>query len=345
MLAEKPELPILLGGLAHVISDVDGLSALGDDGQEILEQVAVSVETFNDGGRSEISWGDLLFEDLGDDPMNPQLLFVRPPGDLSQMEPITTAMAAIRAHAKDLEARPGLRVRITGDRAVHTEEMSLVIQEAVIAGFLSLVLVTLVLMYALKSFRLLLATVLTLVLGLCWTAGMAGLLVGRLNALTASFAVLYIGLGVDFGIHFAPRLPRPAAARGRGRPWMRCSECRGEHVGSSLILCALTTAIGFYAFIPTAYSAVVAEMGIISGTGVLPGAPGDAHPVSGAPGPGDRGSPSEALGESLAPAGRGRSGCRTFPIAPPPRGGRRGRRCSPWRAPRRSAGSASTSTP
>ena len=39
-------------------------------------------------------------------------------------------------------------------------------------------------------------------------------------------------------------------------------------VGSSLVLCAVTTAAGFYSFIPTTFSGV-SELGLIAGTGVF----------------------------------------------------------------------------
>ncbi len=267
-LAERPELPILLGGLTHVIDSVEGLDSLGEDGTRILDRVALAVERVNAGGRSPIAWEDLLFEDLGGDHDNPQLLFVRPAGDLTQLGPVLEAITAIRAGAGDLAPVPGLRVRVTGDRAVHSEEMSLVIDEAILSAGLSLVLVTLILFVCLRSFRLVLATVLTLLVGLAWTAGLAGLAVGRLNALTSAFAVVYIGLAVDFGIHFG--LGFLEQRHQRGRPLREALRATGQGAGSSLLLCALTTAIGFYAFIPTDYTGV-ADMGIISGTGVLLG--------------------------------------------------------------------------
>ena len=66
--------------------------------------------------------------------------------------------------------------------------------------------------------------------------------------------MLYIGLGVDFGIHFALGY---LEQRGLGRAVpRRPARATGENTGSSLLLCALTTAIGFYAFIPTGYTAV-----------------------------------------------------------------------------------------
>ena len=38
-------------------------------------------------------------------------------------------------------------------------------------------------------------------LGLIWTAAFTAMTIGQLNLLTISFAILFIGLGVDFGIH------------------------------------------------------------------------------------------------------------------------------------------------
>ena len=266
-LVEQPELPILLGALAHAVESADGLGSLGEDGPQILDRIALRVERFNEGGEATLAWEDLLFEDIGGDPANPQLLFVRPSGDLTELGPVLEAITAIRALGRELEPRPGLRVRVTGDRAVHSEEMSLVIREAALAGGASLVLVTLILFYCLRSARLMLVTVFTLLVGLTWTAGLAGLAVGQLNALTSAFAVVYIGLAVDFGIHFGLGYLEQL---GLGKEPAPALQATGESVGSSLFVCALTTAIGFYAFIPTSYVGV-ADMGIISGSGVFLG--------------------------------------------------------------------------
>jgi hypothetical protein len=266
-LAERPELPILLGALSHTIASDEGIEALGDEGRRILDRVTAAVRAFREGGHAPIDWDDLLFEDVDAGHTNPQLLFVKPVGDLTQLEPVLAAVRHIRGVVPELEPRPGLRVRVTGDRATHAEEMSLIIREVGLAGGASLLLVTGVLFYCLRSLRLVLATVLTLVVGLAWTSGFAAVAVGRLNALTSAFAVVYIGLGVDFGIHFAMGL---IDRRDAGASVEEALRETSSSVGSSLFLCAITTAIGFYAFIPTDYSAVV-DMGIISGTGVFLG--------------------------------------------------------------------------
>ncbi len=266
-LADRSELPILLGALAHVVNSDEGIDSLGDEGRRILEAVARSVQAFEEGRSEPIDWEDLLFQEIDSGHTNPQLLFVKPVGDLTQLEPVLTAIHHIRGLIPELGPRPGLRVRVTGDRATHAEEMSLIIRETSTAGAASLVLVTLVLFYSLRSLRLVFATVLTLLVGLGWTAGFAALAIGQLNVLTSAFAVVYIGLGVDFGIHFAlGYLDRRDAGADVGEALHRA----GTKVGSSLFLCAITTAIGFYAFVPTDYRAV-ADMGVISGSGVFLG--------------------------------------------------------------------------
>jgi hopanoid biosynthesis associated RND transporter like protein HpnN len=140
-------------------------------------------------------------------------------------------------------------------------------REVAAAGGLSLLLVTVVLYYSLRSIRLVFATVLTLLVGLAWTAGFAAVAVGQLNALTSAFAVIYIGLGVDFGIHFALGF---LDRRDHDETAASALRTTGQRVGGALFLCAITTAIGFYSFVPTDYTAV-ADMGIISGSSVFLG--------------------------------------------------------------------------
>jgi len=199
------------------------------------------------------------------EPARRQLVLAQPARDFVGLEPALESIAAARQVGRELRPRPGLRVRVTGDLAVLSEEMSEIRTQVFLASFASFLLVTAVLLYTLRSFRLFLATVLLLGVGLAWTAGFAALAVGHLNVLTTAFAVLYIGLGVDFGIHFAMAY-RERRALGDA-PDAALREA-GGHVGSSLGFCALTTAMGFFAFVPTDYAAV-AELGVISGTGMF----------------------------------------------------------------------------
>jgi uncharacterized protein len=77
--------------------------------------------------------------------------------------------------------------------------------------------------------------------------------------------VLYIGLSTAYAIHLCLRY---LELRRQGRAHHEAIREAAGDVGAALVLCAITTAVGFYAFIPTAYTGV-SELGLISGTGMF----------------------------------------------------------------------------
>ena len=83
--------------------------------------------------------------------------------------------------------------------------------------------------------------------------------------LSVAFVVLNVGLGSDYVIHVLLRYKELVTG---GLPMREALIEMGRDTGSSLVLCAVTTAAGFYAFIPTTFSGV-AELGLIAGTGVF----------------------------------------------------------------------------
>lgn len=112
---------------------------------------------------------------------------------------------------------------------------------------------------------LILNVLICLMMGLLLTAAFATAVVGHLNVISIAFAVLYIGLGADFAIHFLLRYREVLESR---LPPTDAIHISGGDAGAALTACTITNAIGFYAFIPTDYSGV-AELGIISGTGMI----------------------------------------------------------------------------
>ena len=182
------------------------------------------------------------------------------------MQPAAAAIADVRAIAARLDAaRRRVSVRLTGTIAMEHEELLSVSRGAGLGALATLVMVALVLYAALRSWRLLAASLVTLVVGLALTAAFAAVAVGQLNLLSIAFVVLNVGLGSDYVIHVLLRY-RELAAAGQATNAALVETVRG--VGSSLVLCAVTTAAGFYAFIPTTFSGV-SELGLIAGTGVF----------------------------------------------------------------------------
>ena len=58
---------------------------------------------------------------------------------------------------------------------------------------------------ALRSFKIIFAILVTLVVGLAVTMGLGLFFVGVFNIISIAFIALFVGLGVDFGIQFSVR--------------------------------------------------------------------------------------------------------------------------------------------
>ena len=196
-----------------------------------------------------------------------EFVMVKPKQDFTQLYPAEKAISALHTAASDigLTNDSPVQMRVTGEVALADEELNSSLRGMEYAGMITFVMVVLVLFFAMRTIRLVLAVLICLILGLILTAAFATAAIGHLNIISIAFAVLYIGLGADFAIHF---LLRHREVIERGLPAKDAIYESGSAAGGALTVCAITNAIGFYAFIPTDYSGV-AELGVISGTGML----------------------------------------------------------------------------
>ena len=120
--------------------------------------------------------------------------------------------------------------------------------------------------WALHSVRIVFAVAFGVVVGLCVTAAIGLLMVGALNLISIAFAVLFVGIGVDFGIQFSVRYR--ARALSTHRRFRQGAARRRVRAGRPLALAAAATTCGFYSFLPTDYRGV-SELGLIAGTGMI----------------------------------------------------------------------------
>lgn len=215
-----------------------------------------------------ISWQRLLAADKLNTKTNRTLVIARPKLNFTEILPAQQALTVARTTIKRImQNNAGVRIRMTGETALEHEELESVSKDTTLAAIVSLILVCASLWIGLRSFKLLLATLISLILGLILTAGFATITVGHLNLISIAFAVLYIGLGVDYAIHLCLHYREYRASGMENRVAIIASV---HAVGFSIFLCAITTSMGFLAFIPTDYSGV-SELGIISAGGMLIG--------------------------------------------------------------------------
>lgn len=246
-------------------------SASADAGPEdwatILESVGNATVAVYSEFPLALSWEQLLLRGSDVEVARRRILVVHPVLDFESFLTAGTVMERIREHARELGLDParGVEVRITGNPALNYEEVLGLAWDLGLGGVVCFLFVAGVLTRALRSFKLVIAALATLLVGLVWSAATAAAVVGHLNLVSAAFGVLFIGLGVDFAIH----LGMAYAARIReGLGHDRALVEAGSSVGGSLLVCTLTTAIGFFVFAPTDYLGV-AELGLIAGYGMF----------------------------------------------------------------------------
>ena len=216
----------------------------------------------------QVSWQNLLAVNKLNTNSNRTIVIAKPKMNFDEIMPAEHALTSARKTINlIMHEKPGIRIRMTGETALEHEELESVSEGAVIAGIVSLILVCTSLWVGLRSFKLLFATFIVLILGLILTAGFATITIGHLNLISIAFAVLYIGLGVDYAIHICLHYRE---CRVQGMENREAISDSIHTVGFSIFLCALTTSIGFLAFIPTDYSGV-SELGIISAGGMFIG--------------------------------------------------------------------------
>jgi hopanoid biosynthesis associated RND transporter like protein HpnN len=233
----------------------------------VLNAIAEVAERQAAGRFGLLSWELLMGKVKDDADESRRLIVIQPALDYASLAPAEQAMKLLREIARDLalDSEHGVSVRLTGSAALAQEELASVSQGMGLAAALSLILVAVLLVVGLGSPRLAGATVATLLMGLTWTAAFALVAIGSLNLISVAFAVLFIGLSVDFGIHFGLRY-REAIDAGAGHK--AALEQAASGVGGALTLSAVAAAIGFFSFLPTDYRGL-AELGLIAGVGMF----------------------------------------------------------------------------
>ncbi len=233
----------------------------------LFDHLSKTFESAGVGRSRQMPWESIMFGEKAAAEQRRQFIITQPYLDAANPSADEVSLETVRRIAKELgitEAN-GVKMRITGDVALSYENMMTVRNSTGIATVASIILVGVLLFIGLGSGRMVLASLLTLIIGLLWTTGFAIAFVGSLNLISITFAVLFIGLGIDYSIQFCLRY-RELIQSGHKRWEGLTTTAKG--VGRSLFLSCVTVALGFYSFAPTAYAGV-AELGLISGTGMF----------------------------------------------------------------------------
>nr|WP_249780750.1 MMPL family transporter [Bradyrhizobium sp. dw_78] len=267
IMAGDPSIRGLTGALETGLTGVKRGQIKLDSTARPFNEVAKTVEDALKTGTATFSWRELIADKPLTDSDRRSFIEFKPILDFNALEPGKDASDAIRQAAKDLDlaGQYGARVRLTGPVPMSDEEFATVQDGAVVNGIGTVIVVLFILWMALRSPKIIFAVFVNLFIGLSITTALGLMMVGSLNLLSVAFAVLFVGLGVDFGIQFSVRYRserfkdddlRAALAKAAG------------YVAIPLSLAAMATAAGFLSFLPTDYEGV-SELGEIAGVGMF----------------------------------------------------------------------------
>ena len=267
ILAADPSLRGALGALDLGLMGVQYGEVQLDDLAPAMTMASNTVQEVLSGRPASFSWRALA----SGKPSGPQELrrFVEvdPVLDYSALEPGRAASDAIMQTVDDLHLGHDYqaRVRLTGLVPMNDDQFATIRESAPLAAAVSLVSVLVILWLALRSGRLILPVAVNLAAGLAISAAFGLFVVGALNVISVAFFVLFVGLGVDFGLQFSVRYRAERHEYGALRPALRSA---ARKAGAPLALAAAATAVGFSSFMPTSYRGL-SELGQIAGGGMI----------------------------------------------------------------------------
>src|SRR5256884_599893 len=286
--ADRPTLDQLVDGIATSIAQafVTGLLDLGLDSSpgaskgsldlrfvhDVVTQIAGRLDRptpyrspwgglFSVGGEGSESAGYFLSDDQ-------RLLFILAEptsdrgsftGDREAIEGVRTTVATLRAEFPDVE------VGVTGKPALSSDEMTAAFRDSERATLVAFGLTLALLLAAFLRVGKPLLMLLALALSLCWSMGVATLVVGHLSLFSVMFIPIVIGIGIDYGIYYLFRYEEELFL---GRNLREAIEITAMRSGPGMLLSAITAAATFYVLILTDFRGLQ-ELGFIAGSALL----------------------------------------------------------------------------
>jgi hopanoid biosynthesis associated RND transporter like protein HpnN len=266
-LAADPSMRGLLSSLSTVLLGIQHGQAKFTDLAGPLSALTATLSDIEAGKPAFLSWRAMVTGAKASTRETRRFILVKPRLDYTRLTPGTSATDTIRASALALGLSPqnGVRVRLTGPVPMSDEEFATLAEHAALLATLIFSGMILMLWLAVRSFRIIAAILVTLLIGLAITAAGGLAFLGPFNVISIAFIPLFVGLGVDFGIQFSVRYRAERQALDNLREALILA---GASIGGALALAAAAIAAGFFSFAPTDYSGL-AKLGMIAGSGML----------------------------------------------------------------------------
>ena len=194
------------------------------------------------------------------------LLFITPTKREKSFANTQHALAALRkAISRKQVDFLGIRVGVTGPKALNADEMGMALRDMSIATMLSIGGLAILLVLFWRGFRRPLLELITLLVALSLTFGLTTLFIGHLNILSITFAPLLLGLGIDYGVHWFARYREEQEARGSSKK--EALQTTMVQLGPGILLAGFSASLSFFPLVLTRFKGLM-ELGIICSMGI-----------------------------------------------------------------------------
>src|SRR5438309_219588 len=180
-------------------------------------------------------------------------------GDQRAIEGVRAVIASLK---RDF---PEVQVGVTGKPALQNDEMVAAFRDSQRATIIAFALTLGLLLVAFLRVGKPLLMLLVLAASLCWSIGVATLVIGHLSLFSVMFISIVIGIGIDYGIYFLFRYEEELFL---GRSLREALEVTAGRSGPGILLGAVTAAGTFYVLMATDFRGLQ-ELGFIAGTAIL----------------------------------------------------------------------------
>ncbi len=163
------------------------------------------------------------------------------------------------------EAHPGFDFGYAGALMLQQDEADSMNQDMIVPSIVSLLLIIFLLAGSFRTWKTPFLSVVTLIISIIWVTGVIALIFEFISIMTVFFALILIGLGIDFGIHFISGF---RDGQELGKSVQESIQYMYDRTATGIITGASTTSIVFFTLAVTGFDAFV-EMGISIGSGIL----------------------------------------------------------------------------
>jgi len=194
------------------------------------------------------------------------LIFITPMMTINDIDASIVAVDSLDACLnKYKEKYPDVHFGLTGMHVIMRDEMHAGMTDTLRNLIFAITLILIIFILSFRMWTGPLLAMMVLIAGITWDIGIAQIVLGRLNIMTAVCSIVLIGLGIDYAIHI---ISSYTELRHKG---FSTEDSIGESfrkIGAGLITGALTTAVAFLSIAVIGSSALM-EFGFVVGVGII----------------------------------------------------------------------------